>query len=40
VVGKDGIAVVVHPDNKIVTMTKDQVKQVYAGNIEHWEDIW
>jgi phosphate transport system substrate-binding protein len=39
VVGKDGIAVIVHPDNKVVSMTKDQVKQVYAGEIEYWEDL-
>jgi phosphate transport system substrate-binding protein len=39
-VAKDGIAVIAHKDNKIVSLTKDEVKKIYEGEIEVWEDVW
>lgn len=39
-VAKDGIAVIVHKDNKIVSLTMEEVKKIYEGEITVWEDVW
>lgn len=39
-VAKDGIAVIVHKDNKIVSLTVEEVKKIYMGEITVWEDVW
>jgi len=37
---RDGIAIVVHPSNTAVTgLTTAQVKDIYAGNINNWQDV-
>jgi phosphate transport system substrate-binding protein len=36
---KDGIAIVFHPDNSISGLTKEQVKEIYAGNITNWSEV-
>ncbi|MDD3992335.1 MAG: phosphate ABC transporter substrate-binding protein [Desulfobacteraceae bacterium] len=33
----DGVGAVVHPDNPVQSLSKDQLKQVYAGAIDNWK---
>ena len=35
----DGVAVVVHPDNPVVALTTQQVRQVFAGKVTNWQDL-
>ncbi|MBS3818336.1 PstS family phosphate ABC transporter substrate-binding protein [bacterium] len=35
----DGIAVVVHPSNPVDKLTKDQIKDIYTGEISNWKDL-
>ncbi len=39
VVGIDGIAVVVHPDNPLRQLTIDQVARVFAGEVSNWSEL-
>ena len=39
VVAKDGIAVVVNPDNPISAITHDQLKDIYTGKITNWKTL-
>jgi phosphate transport system substrate-binding protein len=36
---KDGIAIACHPSNSVTGLTKEQVKEIYAGNITKWSDV-
>jgi phosphate transport system substrate-binding protein len=36
---KDGIAIIVHPSNGVSNLTKDQVKNIFAGTITNWKDV-
>ena len=38
-IAKDGIAVIVHPDNNVSALTMDQLKQIYLGEITNWQDV-
>ncbi len=35
----DGVGVVVHPTNPVKALTKDQLKRIYAGEIDNWSKI-
>ncbi|MCL2620827.1 MAG: substrate-binding domain-containing protein [Defluviitaleaceae bacterium] len=35
----DGIAVIVHPENDIVGLTLEQVRNIFLGEISVWDDI-
>ncbi len=35
----DGVAVAVNPANKVTSLTKQQVKDVFAGKITNWKDL-
>jgi phosphate transport system substrate-binding protein len=35
----DGIAAIVHPGNPVEGLTKEQLKQVYMGEITNWKDL-
>ncbi|MCL2397380.1 MAG: substrate-binding domain-containing protein [Defluviitaleaceae bacterium] len=35
----DGIAVIVHPDNEIEGLTLNQVREIFLGGVERWENI-
>jgi phosphate transport system substrate-binding protein len=35
----DAIAVIVHPDNPVTNLTKQQVKDVFQGKILNWRDL-
>jgi len=39
VVAKDGLAVIVHPSNKITNLSLEEVRQIFGGNIRKWKDI-
>ena len=36
---KDGIAIACNPSNSVTGLTKEQVKEIYAGNITRWSDV-
>lgn len=39
IVARDGIAVVVNPDNPVDSITIEDLKKIYTGGIENWKDI-
>lgn len=39
VVGQDGIAIVVHPDNPVSVLTLDQLRQVFNGTLKRWSQV-
>ena len=39
VIAKDGIAIVVHPDNPIKELSLEQLKKIYTGKISNWRDV-
>jgi phosphate transport system substrate-binding protein len=39
IIAKDGIAVIVHPDNPVSHLTKSQIKEIYAGRIKNWSTL-
>ena len=39
VVARDGIAVVVNPNNKLNGLTAEQVTAIYKGDITNWKDV-
>jgi len=38
-IAMDGVCVVVHPSNKVKALTRDQVKNIYLGNITNWKEL-
>ena len=38
-IAKDGVAVVVHPENEISDLTIEQLKGIYTGEITNWKDV-
>jgi phosphate transport system substrate-binding protein len=39
VVARDGIAVVVHPQNQVNELTMDQLRQIFNGTLENWKQV-
>jgi len=39
VVAKDGIAIIVHKDNPVETLTLEEVKAIYLGDIRNWNEV-
>ncbi|MBO8158602.1 phosphate ABC transporter substrate-binding protein [Thermosyntropha sp.] len=39
VIAYDGIAVIVHPSNKIDNLKKEDIKNIYLGNITNWKEV-
>lgn len=35
----DGIAVIVHPDNKVTEITSEDLVKIYTGEIKNWKDL-
>ncbi len=35
----DGVGIVVHPDNPVAALTTDQIKAVFAGEIDNWKAL-
>ncbi len=38
-IARDGIAVIVHPSNKVTSLTTEQIRAIYAGHITHWRQV-
>jgi len=39
VVARDGVAVIVHPANKVESLSLEQVQNIFAGNITNWSIV-
>ena len=39
IVAMDGLAVVVHPSNPVRGLTKQQVREIYMGEIRNWKEL-
>lgn len=39
VIAVDGIALIVNPENSISSLTLDQIKAIYKGEITNWKDV-
>jgi len=39
VIGLDGVAVIVHPDNPLPRLTTQQLAQIFSGQIQRWEQL-
>ena len=39
VIARDGLAVVVHPSNPVDGLTKEQVRQIFSGDISSWNQV-
>ena len=39
VIGLDGLAIIVHPDNPLSVLSLEQVAQVFAGEITDWHEL-
>jgi phosphate transport system substrate-binding protein len=39
VLARDGIAIVTHPSQTVSGLTKEQVKQIFAGEITNWSQV-
>ncbi len=35
----DGVAVIVNPANKVRALSKQQIKDIYAGKIQNWKEV-
>ncbi|MGE5578001.1 MAG: phosphate ABC transporter substrate-binding protein [Syntrophothermus sp.] len=38
-IARDGIAIVVHPENKVADLTVAQVQKIFAGKITNWKEV-
>ncbi len=39
IVGHDGIAPIVHPDNPVVSLSVEQLSDIYAGEVTLWSEV-
>lgn len=39
VIALDGIAVIVHPTNRLNNLTRAQIKDIYTGKVSNWKEI-
>lgn len=39
VIAYDALAVIVHPSNKIVQLTREQLESIYTGKITNWKQV-
>ncbi|MTI82991.1 MAG: phosphate ABC transporter substrate-binding protein [Firmicutes bacterium] len=39
VVGRDGLAVVVHPDNPVDSLSMAEIKDIFTGQITNWQEV-
>lgn len=39
IVAMDGIAVILHPSNKINNLTVEQIRKIYTGKISNWKEV-
>ncbi len=39
VIGYDGIAVIVHPDNPVAALTLGQISDIFTGKVRNWSEV-
>ncbi len=39
IIALDGIAVILHPDNTVKNLSKDQILKIFSGEITNWKDV-
>jgi phosphate binding protein len=39
IIAYDGVAVVVHPTNKVTNLTKEQIAGIFKGDIKNWKEV-
>lgn len=39
ILARDGLAIIVHPDNELSGLTTEQVRDIYAGGITNWNKV-
>lgn len=39
VVALDGLAIIVHPENPIKTLSVQQIREIFSGNINNWKEL-
>lgn len=39
VVAYDGIAIIVHPENPVASLTLEQIQKIYTGEIKNWNEV-
>jgi len=39
IVGRDGLAVIVHPDNPVNSLSMAQIKDIFTGKVTNWKDV-
>jgi len=39
VIGKDSVAIVVHPNNDVSELTMEQASKIFSGEIENWKEV-
>ncbi len=39
VIAMDGIAVIVHPSNRVNHLTREQIKAIYTGTVSNWSEV-
>ncbi len=38
-IARDGVAIVVHPENKVARLTLAQIQEIFAGKITNWKEV-
>jgi phosphate transport system substrate-binding protein len=38
-IARDGIAVIVHPSNKVNSLTREQIRDIYTHRITNWKEV-
>ncbi|GAA0128207.1 phosphate ABC transporter substrate-binding protein [Methanococcus maripaludis] len=38
-IAKDGVAIIVHPENSVSSLTQEQIIAIYAGEITNWNEV-
>lgn len=39
IIAHDGISIVIHPDNPVENLTKDQIAKIFKGEIKNWQEV-
>jgi phosphate transport system substrate-binding protein len=39
IIGYDALAVVIHPENPVTRLTRQQLEQIYTGKINNWKEV-
>jgi phosphate transport system substrate-binding protein len=39
VVARDGVAVVLHPDNPVTELTTEQIRKIFSGAVTNWKEV-